>query len=286
MFIYEEKVFMMGFTYPAIIRLDLVSKEIIYLTDWVHKINLSKDVERIPFYIGSGFGNIGEDYYFPLCSSSGLLRLNPKNLETEYIPINSDFKGFLSLGQYQNELFLTGYVGNENSFLIWDIKKKESRIIPIAEYGRYLQPILYNHGLYFFPSAGTKILRYDCDNKICSVFRDLKDILRGNQFISIVSIKQMQDCVHFYSGEEYVWYKLNLDTNQIEKREIFLEDDNFLHQWASSYIQQSLHRGSPILEKNIPISEYFRYLEGEKCKVVVSDIKNGKKIWSRVRGSL
>ena len=155
-----KNVYLLGYYYPAIIKINTDTYKITYLTDWVKKLEkyIKKGDKR--GYIGAGFAKINSKIYFPLQCYPGLLVLELETNKVWIKNIKSSLDGIGTMGGDDNNIWIEG---KGNSFGV--IAKMDINMEHIEEIGKvekikqtdysipFWEPISYGNKIFLFPSS-------------------------------------------------------------------------------------------------------------------------------------
>lgn len=234
---YENAVFFIPFTYPSIVKLNLDSMELEYINDWIDDIdNILKD-ERKPYlniYISR---IITKDNIIvaPLSCSNHILLFNMITNSSELIEIKTNAVAFNSVAFDGNDYWFIPRVGGY--ITKWNMETQETSYIEIEvndlqkEQGLFHQPIIYRNKLYV--SSTPNISPYIIDIKTGDIKKNnviIDKILNTKKELSTFPIADMfctklvGSKLNFISGRDFCWYSVDLDTDEVECRNIKADD--------------------------------------------------------------
>lgn len=150
---YGDYVYFAGHYYPAIIKMNIHTLEMSYLTDWVEKLEKKRMLRDEP-YLGTGM--IQEDIaFFPCCCANMILKLNLKTDETRLCEIPADVNGFNGICFFENTYWMTSR--NSNKIVLWNQSTEHVETMEVEaekqNIGKHLfrPPVMLNGRLYLFP---------------------------------------------------------------------------------------------------------------------------------------
>ena len=258
-FAYGDYVFLLGYSYPAIIQLNINTLETNYLTEWISIIEPYIEEGDSLGYFKEGYSLSGSEIYLPLGCCGGLLRFELEKTQFEYIPIKAETKGFGSLTDVNGTYYMTGRSGKEHELIVWNqytgsVKKIE---IP-AVY--YYAPIVYNDKILLFSFNGDRVIVFKdtfsfMEYKLPESFLYEKNALD----IKIMAVKRLGKLLKFQTGGNRKWHEFDPDTNAVVESEYRIEDDQFLSQSWNEYcdIKMKEMLKERIITETLPTEQYL-----------------------------
>lgn len=160
-YLYNDKVCMIGFRYPAIVTLDLKTTDISY--DFAVYKELKKIDESIDTYIRhDGYMN-DETVLLPCMKKNYILKYNIKKQTGFWIKIGNDNKKYAGITYINSRYYLTPYLDNE--YVIWDGKDGfESDKIDSCNEKVYFGAFCVNNQVIFPGKENTKTVKIKLDD--------------------------------------------------------------------------------------------------------------------------
>ncbi len=115
-FSHGKYVYLIGYEYPAIVRLNMESLEPEYITDWILHMD---DGSQSPCKAYLAYGTVvGSVAILPLVEKPGILKLDLDTGETRIVAVPSTAKGFNSVNYAKGKIWLVD--AYESKLVIWD----------------------------------------------------------------------------------------------------------------------------------------------------------------------
>lgn len=241
-----NSVYLFGFEYPAVLKVNVRTKEVIYFTDWVKEVE--RRIKKLSVTMGyvSDYVVLG-DYVWALCEcADAVLRLDLQTDEIRIIDINSDLDVRCGMC-YDGNFWVAGYNENANKLLKYDIQLALEDEIEICssqssggEYSLSLQNNLWE--IYPVIDLGERLLLfsvyprhvYEFDKslhevRINSVFEELLEI-RDEQLhdMGILVPRKKGNLICFITGNDFLWNEYDFVNDTIKRYEVKEEFDDEL----------------------------------------------------------
>lgn len=274
-----DSVYLFGFEYPAVLKLDVNTKQILYLTDWVKEVE-----QRITkIYVTMGYVSdyvIAGDFVWALCEcANAVLRLDLRTDEIKIVDIYSDLDVRCGIC-FDGNFWVTGYNENVNKLLEYDAQfvfKKETEICSSQkngdEYSLSLQdnlweiyPILdLGERFFLFSVYPRHVYEYDKTSqevRICPAFEGLLEI-RDEKFheMGILALRRKGNLVCFITGNDFLWNEYDLERGTITRYEVRAgEDEEFLQIKSKFMAERVILEGEMLWELGYKLT-LSRFLE-------------------------
>lgn len=119
---HENSIFLIGTTYPAIVKYDCAADTMTYITDWFNEVQ-----KRFTDYIDFIFKMIcvdGKRFFAPCCRSSCVMEFDMETLEYKVHDLDTDVKGFIAICKNEDKFWLIPRI--DEKIICWDILKKKN----------------------------------------------------------------------------------------------------------------------------------------------------------------
>lgn len=226
---YENSVFFIPSTYPAIIKLDLNTMELQYIENWINSIENILKEERKP-YLNMYFAWItvnDNTIVMPLGCSNHVLLFNMINNSSELIEVKTKAIAFNSVIFDGNDYWFMPRVGG--CITKWNMNSKESSCIEIPikedekEKGMFNQPIVYGNKLYISstPNSSPYIIniktgKIEKNTVIIENILNIKKKLSTFPAGDMLCVRLKGNKLQFINGRNFCWYFIDLDTEEVE----------------------------------------------------------------------
>lgn len=292
----ERYVYMLGYTYPAIIKMDAETLEITYIDGWLEEIE-----KYTPKHISYGYftmGNVkrGRKVLLPMGCICGLLELDLDTGETKVICPAISMEGIGGIADDDNgNIWIVGRGIKPNIVARWNIqedKYKETEI-PIDEGNcqvPFYEPLCYEGRVFLFPvytNCAYEISVVDGQFKISRILEScVKERNRYSHLqMCTFSPRIIDGKIRFATGQDGLWHIYHLESSQIDDFYI-VDDEN-----AEACVWESMRRifgqspNSVTAEGFYQLENFVDYVISEKNeRFVTNEEKVGKNIYYAAGG--
>lgn len=224
---YGNCVYLLGYEYPGIVKINVETKEVFYLTEWVEKIE-----SRIKMtYVGSGYLAdcvVIENFVWILCECAKvILRLDMQTDEIALMDIEAYSERFCGMcfdgenfwvGGYDNKVFKY----NRQFFLIDQIKIifEEQK----SDASLFWAPIDIGDKIILFPSVAKHV--YEIDKKTDEVSRNnyIEDCLKKQDmnllWNKVLCPMKSGSIIRFITGADSLWNEYDYVKHSLTRYEI------------------------------------------------------------------
>lgn len=164
--VHKNYVYMIGMALPLILKLDLQTKQINYLTEWADKVH-QYQVSSQKIYFRNDYAVVKENLYLASCNSNLLIKINMNTDEPTYYRIGDGNKAFRNIC-YDGKNFWISIWG-EAALIQWNEVTGEYKIYSCPmdlERPYYTSAILDMGDLWIYPITDGPVLRFDKEEKV------------------------------------------------------------------------------------------------------------------------
>lgn len=291
---YGNCVYLLGYEYPGIVKINVVTKEVFYLTEWVERIE-----RRIKMtYVGSGYLAdcvIIENFAWILCEcATVILRLDMKTDEIVLMDIKAYSERFCGMcfdgenfwvGGYDNKVFKY----DRKFFLIEQIEIifEEQR----CDAPLFWAPIDIGDKIILFPSAGKHV--YEIDKKTNEVSRNdyIENYLKKQDmnllWNKVLCPMKSGSIIRFITGADSFWNEYDYVKHSLVRYEVKTKLNEMLILKKSEGIKETIFEDDYNwdLGYDMTLSRFLQHLsylskKDENSAVQISGV--GKKILQRM----
>jgi hypothetical protein len=157
---YGEYVYMFGFAYPAIIRINARTQEITYITDWVGPLQEQK-INEDGLWLGDGHV-CGKEIVLPAESANAALVFDMDSCQSKIIPIPSKNSGYVKICFDGDSYWLSARHSGGTAVKWHPVKGTEEIEIPDGwADGDYWNMCYANGFAWYFPTLGNTAFKVD-----------------------------------------------------------------------------------------------------------------------------
>lgn len=238
-----DNVYLFGYEYPAVLKVDMTTKQIIYITDWVKEVEQRIKKKFVTMGYVSDCVAAG-NYIWALCECANVvLCLDLRTDEIKVVDICSDLDVRCGIC-FDGNFWVTGYSENSNKLLRYDCSFALEKEIEICsserdddEYSLSLQDGLW--AIYPIIDLGERLLLfsvyprhvYEFDKvlqevRISSVFEELLEV-RDEKLhdMGILAPRKKGNLVRFITGNDFLWNEYDFVHETLTRFEVRAESD-------------------------------------------------------------
>lgn len=260
-YVFQDYVYMLGFTYPAIIKLDTRTMSIEYLTDWIPFIkNRMKEKEYGYLYQGKV---IGEAAWISCGWTNAMLKLNLLNDQFEYYVIPAQIFGCGAFS-YDGKCFWIGeWYKRFEKILCWKPGENRIKVIEVKENtnnGPFRSIMDIGNKLLLFPYANTPIYQIEKESGIVTI-SDLNQYCSIKEQWKIKALRQGDKNVKFVTGDSR-WHEYDFESKTHVQYDIPLNNMKILMKFFSDRVE----RNCVIYEEKNRLDFYLKYILNKEEK--------------------
>lgn len=290
-FIDNNNLYLVGFKYAAIVKINLENYTIEYLTSPYEKIDSTLGGSQYGYFsLGQVIGE--NKVLLPITEMNAVLEFELSTNKSEIIKLDLQYEGIGTIYSYDGKnIWLTGRGKNSNKITCWnrDTGKIKQIELPILESQYVLHtvfnvPVYKENKLYLFPSTEKLFFEIDINtNEIVNI-----DIFQNEEHFNYFSvnfekIRMYDDIIGFFSRKFLKYYEYNIKTKETNSFSIGLNNDEWLKEYTNQYIQESLIKQSIIAEKNIPFLNFAKFVKiDNKIDIIEGEKTFGTKIFESI----
>lgn len=266
--VWKNYVFLIGGTYSAIIRLDIVTNELIYIYD-IHK-ELTRLVKNQTLFFAGQCLVEKNMLYIPTASSSLLLILNMETLEFELTAVGENGGNFVGICKSDNDIWLTG---TDRRLARYNLSTKRCEVfqIPVDYTGigsPYVKIACDQGKVYLYGYNVYKHFIYDIESK---QFTEMKLQMGADLDIERVSFYFLYGKDSWFEGycrEQRCFIQID-NWNRINNIYYLENTKEVLDRWEMDRLKKKYagifqEKGSPLGEnQEYNLKGYIEYIKGE-----------------------
>lgn len=271
----DQYIYMMGFWYPAIVKLDVESEGLEYL---YYDDCIAGECEAP--YVQLGYVKKDNIILMATGKNGCIMKFDMEIQKGEIIKLVDGKQSFFGITNAEKDVWLTMGPEKADKIYRWDIEANELETIMLPECGLFYPPIVCEDCLYLFPYGGKSIYVFSFKNKICSLQKELTDILMmGRGAARVIAIKQMGNVIKFQiSGNRY-WYEYNTQNLSLKKACYQMTDDVFEDAWIQKKKKELVDVRKNIGEKSVLLTEYISLIKTDLYSERCNEKSCGKTIY-------
>lgn len=276
-------------TYPAILKLNMSTFQVEYLTSWIGQLEgfLSEDIppQLNGYFINKPFLPPQEDRLFLPCTcTNAVFEFDFTRDQGQFHKIEGAVTAFQQVIYQEGYFWLTPKQGN--LLTKWNKETGESSTLPLVAHWDKPWPLVgatfaYAQHLYMMATRNSHCYRLDVRSEQVEVLDFLEPliqqeksgetILANNDFFAISAKDQW---VRFVSGRDLRWYTANLETEELSSFSVTADPKalDILSQKQAFFKREWRNRGIPeflqFLENRI-IEDHSEEKQGETIGAII-----------------
>lgn len=276
-----DSVYLFGYEYPAVLKIDVKTKQITYFTDWV------RDVEQRIKKISATMGYVSDciivgDYVWALCEcADAVLCMDLRTDEIKVVDICSDLDIRWGIC-FDGNFWVTGYSENANKLLKYDrsfVLEEEIEVCSTQKDGdaysfspqdaRYVFYSVIDLGerLLLFPDYPRHVYEFDKilnEVRILPAFEELLEI-RDEKLHprGILVPRKNGNLICFITGNDFLWNEYDFLHDTITRYEVRAESDEELLQIKSKFMTGRIFKEDEItwnLGYKLTLSRFLEHI--------------------------
>ncbi len=266
----DNYLFLIGCSYPAIVRLNIDTFDVDYIMGWRKDIDVrSDDANESVFFVSRQYVIKDNNLYIPFASVPAVLKINIETLQEEIINIDDDHGGYSCVCSLcEDKLLLAGAYEKRKWIYIWNesLGKIENKVYyqdVEAEFSVLNMLQADNGDVYIFPWQN----RSDLDLDIYLLGKDEKELSCTNLLQPCEERVWTDEIVHaswkdnntllFVTGRDLLWHEYNTKTGEHSKYKVEIDetDENYASIMQQFYESLTYNR-IPMFEKDMNLDEF------------------------------
>ena len=259
-------VYMCGFYFPGILKIEAATLKVTYINDWVEEVD-----KRIPEgdtcgFIGYGYWESNDYIYLPISGAPGILKINKHDDKTEIIWIDTNVNGFGALSYHDNKLWLIESRSKTGILTTYDLKKQKMEEIKYGvandKYHPYNTPFFEGDMILLMPIKEDEALAIDINSKKTEVIEKMIAFTKGTPSFFVENIlfsKRIGNYIYLESGIDYRWYKFDIINDKIEMLDLEIDNYDYMYEGVLTRIRNN--EETLLKEEQIGLSNYINILK-------------------------
>lgn len=295
-FQYQSDVYMLGYSYPAIIKLNVESMKIEYITEWLKEIDENNIESGDDYgYFSEGYAISGDSAFIPVGCMRAVLELNLITSQTKLRKLKVSMKCISGLSSTDGEnIWLVGKGSKTNWVSCWNTQTdsiKEIQLMDIDEnlFDPFYAPICMTSKLFLAPKFASHFYEIDLKTGNIQIIEQFEGILKDTVATlwpggwKIISPRLQGEWIIFLTSNDLKWYQFNVLTNEVRDYFVYLEENN---EERENYLNELYIDSAKVVipEIKIPLRYFIKRIS---CSINSYNKKKeisliGKKIWDLI----
>lgn len=264
-FQHRSNVYLLGYSYPAIIKINMCSMKVSYITDWVEKVEKNIADGDSNGYFGDGQVVIDNLCLIPLGCMNAVLELDFNTEKTKIIKLEIPMKGIGGISSEDGKnIWMVGKGSNTNSVVCWNILKDsiEEFQIPNMEGNvptPFYAPICTSSKVFLMPLLAPSI--YEIDMSVGKVIKNRKLESKFKNRVKAfwpwsktIPMGLKKDWLTYLSGDDLGWHEYNVRTGEYREYYIFFEENILeINKFFDAISSKWITENKILLEQRLPL---------------------------------
>lgn len=283
-----EFIFLFGHAYPGIVKVNLLTGEIIIFSEWVQKC-LDDINDKHDGFFHVQYTVIDDKVYLPFLNMNAVLCFSPQEESIEIIYFGGNTQRYITSECDGANLWLFPRDGHTGYIAKWCIRDgsikyfKDYPVGYIENSYAFFRSVLYHKKIYVFSHLGNKGICVNVVNEEISPFDDLYDVsnMRGCNY-SFVSLDEGRI---FYFGKGVLGYWIpDLGKNEISEYSVGKE---IMRRWESKNVIEKMRKAyndKSTCGEGIAycLDIFLNYIVGKDCAPPDVEVNYKKKTFGEI----
>jgi len=264
---YQSAIYLLGYSYPAIIKIDMESLSVEYITDWVEEVEKNIDIGDSNGYFGDGYVIAGDVVLLPIGCMSAILELNVKTSKTRLRKLNTSMKGIGGIASKDCEnIWLVGRGNATNKVCCWNIWTDNIKEIPLNEDCNinhpFYSPICMGSRVFLMPISASCIYELNID-KGEPIKHNTLEVQTKKQSVSLwpywktMAPRLQNGKLVYITCDDLRWHEYNFETGELQSYNVSIkEEPDELERYFKAVYEKQKEKAYIFFEAKIPL-EFF-----------------------------
>lgn len=265
---YGLDVYLLGYSYPAIIKINTKSFEIKYITNWVEEVDANIKEGNICGYFSDGYIICKDLALIPIGCMRAVLELNLKTTQATLRKLKISMSGIGGLSTWDGEnIWLVGKGNLTNWICCWNMNT--DRIIEIQLdtikadiFDPFYAPICTDSKIFLMPMSAPYIYEIDIKTNAVTKNKALEKLFKSCLFQDgwkTLIPRMRNNLLTFFLYGDSKWYDYNILTGEIQNYFIHFDIADLEKYFYKAFCEINL-KESYFLESKMPLNSFINSL--------------------------
>lgn len=267
-FIYKGILFVMGASYPGLLKIDNDFRKIKYLSVIDFGIENDKDYNAENYFFVRGYSICGESVYIPFGVIPAIAEVSLCTDEIDVIRLPKTIKKIHGLVEHLGKiLILTEHKDNCLYLSEWNAQSGITYELYISDgtdeknlIQYWWEPFEYNGELFIFPMNRGKVYRVDYNKKTVQISEEIMDAIgEWPEFTwryMITPIGCINDKLVFHTLWNRKFIEYDMNTGTIKNHLCIINDNEYSKRW----LNRCDHKNTVISEKEFALEDFIKVI--------------------------
>ena len=221
-FRHQSSVYLLGYSYPAIVKIDITSMEVTYIVNSLKKVREISKYGNASVYFGDGQVLYNHKVLLPLVCINGVLELDLKTLSTKLIKVNVSMEGIGGIASLDGEkVWISGRGDGADRVACWERTSGIVREFSVPNISGnmpdpFFAPVCTEKKIFLLPISAPYIYTMDipeCSIKECSI-HDIPEAAEELLWKDgrTIAVKLQDGILRYLTCADLKWHELEIDT--------------------------------------------------------------------------
>lgn len=288
---YHSDIYLLGHSYPAIIKINIESMETLYITDWVNDVENEIENGETSGYFGDGHVIINDMAFIPLGCINAVLELNFKTDCTKLRKLRVSMKGIGGLSSADGKhIWMVGKGIRTNRVACWNKETNEIKEFELADldetiFDPFFAPICIRDKVIFMPASAPYIYEIDTETEIIEKKRIVERGYKEDhlwKWWNTMAPKLKDEWLTYLTCDDLGWHEYNIVTGESKKYYIHLENTAETERYFDELYLKCIGKSQELLEKKMPLKCFLDKVNNKKIYEMNTNISFGEKIHEKI----
>ena len=267
LFTWKNNIFILGYSFPMIIKIDMQTNEVEYIYDFKFEIEQQIAENESRGFFTEGYFIKNEKAYLPIGCLGAVLELDLNSNCSKIIKLKCNLDGIGALVLDQNEMVWLVGRGKKNNILVkWDINNNSFSEWKIPNIDKSCWDPFHTIScledkVILWPSSAQKIIFFDLSKNEMKEL-NVVEVYSKNEFShfswTTLAPVEVLDKIIFISGRNGKWFEL--DKKDLSISEFNIDWNSIDFYYYEKKMERILETGEIVSEKTMPIQYFFRFI--------------------------
>lgn len=261
----DNNIYLLGATYPAILKINACNCETLYLDAWIKEV---QDMIPKSDYFAYGYLREGENVYVPGRASGTMFGLNLLTDKVTVYAKRNDIKLIHGIVRVGDEKWVIASLDNRESLFLWSSKNGFTNEIVVKEnqskYINWWNPLESGGYIYLCQMMGNVIYRVNMQKKTLEPCKKIVNAIeetsmtRETDSISVILIGQEKEKIIFHTRWNRRWFIYNTLDQSIESFRIEISDKEYEYRYWNG-----LEKKPYATEEALQLKDFLKIVAGK-----------------------
>lgn len=260
----NDNVYLLGASYPAILKFNVGNGQTSYLDSWAEELQDMIPENDTLFYFAHGYLMDKGNVYIPGRASGAIFGLNLLTDQVTVYAKHNNIKMLHGIVQNGEQIWVLASMDNRESLFSWspengfmdEIIIEKNRLEDIY----WWNPLKLEGYIYLFQMNGNAVYKVDMQKKMAEpceeITNSIGDIPETTDRYSVILIGKEEEKIFFHTRWNQNWFIYHVKDQSIERFRIEISDEEYEYRYLNV-----LKKKPYIPEEELPLKDFLKLLE-------------------------